>query len=164
MLGSKPVLVFNEMHSLGQERSFPPPHWYDLKTAPIGHPYTTNEKGQGPAWGNSLFEDNAEFGFGIAVANAQKRAKLRGAIQEAVAQKAADEGLEWGCATLLMMSIASCVKIIGTSLPPCPTTLFDNHLIVDDACFSNFQVLHQKPGLVIATPLNDNTGGGLPGG
>ncbi|GHU53881.1 pyruvate-flavodoxin oxidoreductase [Clostridia bacterium] len=28
-------------------------------------PYTTNEKGQGPAWGNSLFEDNAEFGLGM---------------------------------------------------------------------------------------------------
>ena len=28
-------------------------------------PYTTNEKGQGPAWANSLFEDNAEFGFGM---------------------------------------------------------------------------------------------------
>ncbi len=28
-------------------------------------PYCTNKKGKGPAWGNSLFEDNAEFGFGI---------------------------------------------------------------------------------------------------
>ena len=28
-------------------------------------PYTTNDKGQGPAWANSLFEDNAEFGFGM---------------------------------------------------------------------------------------------------
>ena len=28
-------------------------------------PYTTNKQGKGPAWGNSLFEDNAEFGFGI---------------------------------------------------------------------------------------------------
>ena len=29
------------------------------------NPYTTNRKGQGPAWANSLFEDNAEFGFGM---------------------------------------------------------------------------------------------------
>jgi len=29
------------------------------------NPYTTNEKGHGPAWANSLFEDNAEFGFGM---------------------------------------------------------------------------------------------------
>ena len=28
-------------------------------------PYTTNEDGHGPAWANSLFEDNAEFGFGM---------------------------------------------------------------------------------------------------
>lgn len=28
-------------------------------------PYTTNTKGEGPAWANSLFEDNAEFGFGM---------------------------------------------------------------------------------------------------
>ena len=39
-------------------------------------PYTTNEKGQGPAWSNSLFEDNAEFGFGMNLAVAQRRAKL----------------------------------------------------------------------------------------
>ncbi|MBO5711632.1 MAG: 2-oxoacid:acceptor oxidoreductase family protein, partial [Acholeplasmatales bacterium] len=31
-------------------------------------PYTTNAKGQGPAWANSLFEDNAEFGFGMNIA------------------------------------------------------------------------------------------------
>ncbi len=28
-------------------------------------PYTVNKEGKGPAWGNSLFEDNAEYGFGI---------------------------------------------------------------------------------------------------
>ena len=31
-------------------------------------PYTVNEKGQGPAWANSLFEDNAEFGYGMLLA------------------------------------------------------------------------------------------------
>ena len=36
-------------------------------------PYTTNQFGQGPAWSNSLFEDNAEFGFGMYVANQVKR-------------------------------------------------------------------------------------------
>ncbi|MDW8306770.1 MAG: 2-oxoacid:acceptor oxidoreductase family protein [Leptospiraceae bacterium] len=35
-------------------------------------PYTKNNEGQGPAWANSLFEDNAEFGFGISLALAQK--------------------------------------------------------------------------------------------
>jgi pyruvate-ferredoxin/flavodoxin oxidoreductase len=31
-------------------------------------PYTTNREGRGPAWANSLFEDNAEFGLGIRLA------------------------------------------------------------------------------------------------
>ena len=39
-------------------------------------PYTVNEEGHGPAWANSLFEDNAEFGFGMFLATAQRRAKL----------------------------------------------------------------------------------------
>ena len=36
-------------------------------------PYTVNDKGHGPAWANSLFEDNAEFGFGISLAFTQRR-------------------------------------------------------------------------------------------
>ncbi len=39
-------------------------------------PYTVNKKGFGPAWANSLFEDNAEFGLGMATATRQRRAKL----------------------------------------------------------------------------------------
>ncbi|MBS3951031.1 MAG: pyruvate:ferredoxin (flavodoxin) oxidoreductase, partial [Peptococcaceae bacterium] len=39
-------------------------------------PYTTNKDGHGPAWASSLFEDNAEFGYGMALAVAQKRNKL----------------------------------------------------------------------------------------
>ncbi len=39
-------------------------------------PYTTNEKGQGPAWCNSLFEDNAEFGYGMYIGVKQQRALL----------------------------------------------------------------------------------------
>ncbi|MCL2670487.1 MAG: pyruvate:ferredoxin (flavodoxin) oxidoreductase [Clostridiales bacterium] len=39
-------------------------------------PYCKNHKGQGPAWANSLFEDNAEFGYGMALAGLQRRAKL----------------------------------------------------------------------------------------
>ena len=40
-------------------------------------PYTRNEKGYGPAWNNSLFEDNAEFGYGMALANDAIRARLK---------------------------------------------------------------------------------------
>ncbi len=39
-------------------------------------PYTVNKKGQGPAWANSLFEDNAEYGYGMVLGTAQRRARL----------------------------------------------------------------------------------------
>ena len=39
-------------------------------------PYCKNKEGRGPAWANSLFEDNAEHGYGIAVANKQLRDKV----------------------------------------------------------------------------------------
>ncbi len=40
-------------------------------------PYTTNSKGQGPAWANSLFEDNAEFGLGMRVAYETMRDRIQ---------------------------------------------------------------------------------------
>ena len=40
-------------------------------------PYTVDANGRGPAWGNSLFEDNAEFGLGMATAAKQVRAKVK---------------------------------------------------------------------------------------
>ena len=39
-------------------------------------PYCVDENGNGPAWANSLFEDNAEFGYGINLAYAQRRVKI----------------------------------------------------------------------------------------
>ncbi len=39
-------------------------------------PYTTNDKGQGPAWGNSLFEDFCEFGMGMVLANKKMKARI----------------------------------------------------------------------------------------
>ena len=47
-------------------------------------PYTVNEEGHGPAWANSLFEDNAEYGFGMALGVTQRRDKLADLIREAV--------------------------------------------------------------------------------
>ncbi|HEY9062098.1 MAG TPA: pyruvate:ferredoxin (flavodoxin) oxidoreductase [Pseudobacteroides sp.] len=47
-------------------------------------PYTTNHKGHGPAWANSLFEDNAEYGYGMALAVNQIRAKLADLANEAL--------------------------------------------------------------------------------
>lgn len=45
-------------------------------------PYTTNEKGQGPAWQNSLFENNAEFGYGMKLADDQMKDKLYDLFEE----------------------------------------------------------------------------------
>jgi len=39
-------------------------------------PYTKNKEGRGPAWANSLFEDNAEFGYGMNLALKARRAKI----------------------------------------------------------------------------------------
>ena len=41
-------------------------------------PYTTNAEGKGPAWANSLFEDNAEYGFGMVQGIKQMRSKIEG--------------------------------------------------------------------------------------
>ena len=47
-------------------------------------PYTTNDAGQGPAWSNSLFEDNAEFGLGMYIANKTKREHLAHSMEQAL--------------------------------------------------------------------------------
>ncbi|MDE7472125.1 MAG: pyruvate:ferredoxin (flavodoxin) oxidoreductase [Muribaculaceae bacterium] len=49
--------------------------------------YCTNCHGHGPAWGNSLFEDNAEYGFGMLVAVEQRRDRLALACKAIVADK-----------------------------------------------------------------------------
>ena len=55
-------------------------------------PYTVNAKGQGPAWANSLFEDNAEFGYGMLLAQNAIREGLKSKVEEiANSDKATDE-------------------------------------------------------------------------
>ena len=51
-------------------------------------PYTTNEKGHGPAWANSLFEDFCEFGLGMELTNEKMRARIQKAMEEAIAAEA----------------------------------------------------------------------------
>ena len=46
-------------------------------------PYTTNEEGKGPSWANSLFEDNAEFGFGFVIAQATMRNRIQNLMEQA---------------------------------------------------------------------------------
>ena len=50
-------------------------------------PYTKNEKGQGPAWANSLFEDFCEFGLGMTLANDKMRARIAKLLQDAIASE-----------------------------------------------------------------------------
>ena len=45
-------------------------------------PYTTNSGGQGPAWANSLFEDNAEFGYGMHLAEIKLRERVTRKLNE----------------------------------------------------------------------------------
>ncbi|MGN1059312.1 MAG: pyruvate:ferredoxin (flavodoxin) oxidoreductase, partial [Clostridia bacterium] len=62
-------------------------------------PYTVNAKGQGPAWANSLFEDNAEFGLGMALASKKIRNTLKEKMEEAISNgidaALADAFREW---------------------------------------------------------------------
>lgn len=48
-------------------------------------PYTKTKEGRGPAWANSLFEDNAEFGFGMRLAVDQNRATLKLFVEKVLA-------------------------------------------------------------------------------
>jgi len=52
-------------------------------TAPFT-PYRPNMEGQGPAWANSLFEDNAEYGYGMAVAITQLRKRMADRMRAAI--------------------------------------------------------------------------------
>ena len=57
-------------------------------------PYCTNKDGFGPAWGNSLFEDAAEYGCGMGIAYEQRRGLLAMKIQEALKDEAASPELK----------------------------------------------------------------------
>ncbi len=54
-------------------------------------PYCTNDKGQGPAWANSLFEDNAEYGYGMFLAVKQMRNRLTDLMTQALELNISEE-------------------------------------------------------------------------
>ena len=63
-------------------------------------PYTVNKKGHGPAWENSLFEDNAEFGLGMCLAQNAVRGRLAELTEKLIAvdyveQEVKDTGKAW---------------------------------------------------------------------
>ena len=57
-------------------------------------PYTTNEKGQGPAWGNSLFEDFCEFGLGMVLANKKMKSRIAALLKEATSHTECPAGFK----------------------------------------------------------------------
>jgi len=62
-------------------------------------PYSINEEGHGPAWANSLFEDNAEYGFGMELGVTQRREQLsdliRKALEGAISKESREAFQEW---------------------------------------------------------------------
>ena len=60
-------------------------------------PYTVNAKGQGPAWSNSLFEDNAEFGYGMLLAQKAIRGGLKTKVESVMENEKASEEVKAAC-------------------------------------------------------------------
>ena len=60
-------------------------------------PYTVNAKGQGPAWANSLFEDNAEFGYGMLLAQKAIREGLKEKVESVAANEKATDEMKAAC-------------------------------------------------------------------
>ncbi len=60
-------------------------------------PYTVNAKGQGPAWSNSLFEDNAEFGYGMLLAQTAMRDGLKAKVETVMNSDQASDSLKAVC-------------------------------------------------------------------
>ena len=60
-------------------------------------PYTKNSEGMGPAWANSLFEDNAEFGYGMKMGNESLRERLAGYMAEVANCEEADPQVKALC-------------------------------------------------------------------
>ena len=60
-------------------------------------PYTVNSKGQGPAWDNSLFEDNAEFGYGMLLAQNAIRDGLKAKVESVMANEKATDEMKAAC-------------------------------------------------------------------
>ncbi|MGN0703034.1 MAG: pyruvate:ferredoxin (flavodoxin) oxidoreductase [Lentihominibacter sp.] len=106
-------------------------------------PYTVNKEGKGPAWANSLFEDNAEFGYGMAVAVRARRNELRTAARcLAEDMRFADAANAW----LDNMDDAECSGKMGQRL----LDVCREHTDVPDALFitENSDML-QKPSMWI---------------
>ena len=82
-------------------------------------PYTTNEKGQGPAWANSLFEDFCEFGLGMVLANKKMKARVQALLEEMIASdKVSAEYKEAAQAWIAAQDDAEASKAAAAALLP----------------------------------------------
>ncbi|WP_099465487.1 MULTISPECIES: pyruvate:ferredoxin (flavodoxin) oxidoreductase [Parabacteroides] len=80
-------------------------------------PYTLNEKGQGPAWANSLFEDFCEFGLGMELANEKMRERLANLMNKIVAgEHAPAEAKEAAAAWIANMNDADKTKELAPQI------------------------------------------------
>jgi pyruvate-ferredoxin/flavodoxin oxidoreductase len=125
-------------------------------------PYCTNSKGQGPAWANSLFEDNAEFGFGINLGSKHRREMLKDTVEKLIAVewcsadiKAASQ--EWldnmndgeGSRVAGDKLVKACEEGIDLTGTPYEAEWIKNGKICScDACKLAREVLEQKDQLV----------------
>ncbi len=97
-------------------------------------PYTTNEKGQGPAWSNSLFEDNAEFGYGMYLGVKQQRTALADKVKTLLDSNA-DETLKAAAqAWLDTMNLGEESKATSAALLEAATAYTGEDEVVKAAC------------------------------
>lgn len=76
-------------------------------------PYTVNREGKGPAWSNSLFEDNAEFGYGMAVAMKTRRTEMLHVVENLASK---EEFTEAANAWIAGMNDAEAAEKTGKAL------------------------------------------------
>jgi pyruvate-ferredoxin/flavodoxin oxidoreductase len=79
-------------------------------------PYTTNKDGEGPAWGNSLFEDNAEYGLGMAKATKVQRNRLQSLVEKALTRNIPAELKDAFNGWLEKMNDAALSKVFGDKI------------------------------------------------
>ena len=101
--------------------------------------YTKNSKGYGPAWANSLFEDNAEFGLGMHMASKTIRERLESNIRKAINEVSSEK-----CKAILTEWLEG--KDEGEGSRERAENLI-NHLIKEDASISK-EILRDKDYLV----------------
>ena len=75
-------------------------------------PYTVDKKGHGPAWSNSLFEDNAEFGYGMMLAQKQIRERLANDAQVLLDTPVADKVQAWLDLMMMLLLIQKQVMLL----------------------------------------------------